>query len=82
MALLTKREWAVLTFIQQYICSHGHAPSTTEMAHSLGKVAGGGIIHTLRSLEGKGVIHRGTPGRRGCKRAISIVRGVKVGVEP
>lgn len=78
MIQLTKREWTIYTFIATFIHEHGYAPSTKEIAASIGKRMGGGINDTVHKLAQKGVIHRCAV--KGAARAIALVRGVRVGV--
>lgn len=82
MIILTPRERVMLTFIQSYIKANGYAPTMKEIATSMGKVAGDGINYTLQKLEDKGVIHRTLKSGGKRERAIGLVRGVKIGIEP
>ena len=57
----------------------GYAPSHREIGASIGKHSGAGIGWTLDGLRAKGLIT--LPGGKRA-RAISVVRGVRVGVRP
>lgn len=83
MTELTQREWHVLTYIAGYIRRHNQSPSMREIAAHLGRKMGWCVADALNSLEAKGVIRRPQARKRYRReRAISLVRGVRVGVRP
>lgn len=64
----TKRQQQVLDFLNDYISSHGNAPSQREIAASLGINGTVGVLKHLQALERKGCIVR----RQGSARGVTL----------
>lgn len=68
MQTLTRRQWEVLTYIEEYIEAHGFPPSGRELAEACGLGSPSGAHRMLVALERKGFIDR-TPGT---SRGVSV----------
>ena len=78
MIQLTQSEWLVYTTIVDYIQTHGHSPSTREVARATRR-AYSATYKIIYSLVGYGVLRRYPSAPR--KEAIELVDGVTVGVK-
>lgn len=78
MHVLTRKEWAMLTFIQSFIDTNGYAPTLREIAESTGAPSLSAVFYAIEELAELGVISR----KPGCARSLRVVRGVTVGVLP
>lgn len=74
---LTKRQLEILTFIKQYLCEHGVAPTLDEMGEQF-HVSRITIHDHVKALEEKGALKR-TPNRA---RSIELVQDSNAGAEP
>ena len=86
---LTGRQRQTLTFIAEYLDTHGCPPTLQEIAGTLGITGNLGVMRHLRALERKGYLHRRhgargivLSGRDGRSRAVPvpIVGTVRAGV--
>lgn len=72
---LTKRQRAILRFIERHLAKEGFPPSLSEIAASLGGVQISAIAAHLQRIERKGFIKR----KPGLSRSITILRGAANG---